>query len=270
MSIFDFFRKKKPKIGVALSGGSTRGAAHIGVLMVLEREGIHPDFVAGTSAGALVGSAYCAGVPLETLSQIFLNMSWPTLLKPNLLHSLALFDTSPMEEYIRKNIGDCNFEDLQIPFAAIGCDIVTGERVVLDKGPMAPAVRASAAIPGIFSPVEIGGHLLVDGGTVDNFPVQQVRDMGADYIIGVNLSRSKASGRRPTNPMDVFMDMINIMQARSAVADASECNCYIRPEVEIFSSWSFSEADKMQEAGKQAAERVVEQLRRDLKLNQPE
>jgi len=267
MSIFDFLRKRNPKIGLALSGGSTHGAAHIGVLMVLEREGIYPSFVAGTSAGALVGSAYCAGVPVEVISQMFLKLRWPTLIKPNLIHPLALFDTQPMEDYIRKNVGDFNFEDMKIPFAAIACDIMSGERIVLDKGPVAPAVRASAAIPGFFSPVELNGHLLVDGGTVDNFPVAQVKAMGAEYIIGVDLSRSQASGRRPTNPLDVFMDMVNIMQARSAVADASECDCYIRPEVEKYSAWSFNEADKIEEAGKAAAEIVVSQLRRDLKLN---
>lgn len=267
MSIFDFLRKKKPVIGLALSGGATRGAAHIGVLQVLEREGIRPDVIAGTSAGALVGSAYCAGVPLEEISKIFLNMSWPTLLKPNLIKPLSLFDTTPMEEYIRKNIGDCEFKDLQIPFAAIACDIMTGERVVLDKGPMAPAVRASAAIPGLFTPVEIDGRLLVDGGTVDNFPIEQVKNMGATYIIGVNLSKTQASGRRPTNPFDVFMDMVNIMQARSAVADASECDCYIRPEVSMYSSWTFGEADKMQATGVAATEAVLPKLKRELQLN---
>ncbi|MEA5077264.1 MAG: patatin-like phospholipase family protein [Anaerolineaceae bacterium] len=267
MSIFDFLRKKKPVIGLALSGGSTRGAAHLGVLKVLEREGIRPDIVAGTSAGALVGAAYCAGVPLDEITRMFLTMSWPTLLKPNLNRPLSLFDTSPMEEYIRKNIGDCEFKDLQIPFAAIACDIMTGERIVLDKGQLAPAIRASASIPGLFSPVEIDGRLLVDGGTVDNFPVEQAKAMGATYIIGVNLSKSQASGRRPTNPFDMFMDMVNIMQARSAVADASECNCYIRPEVSMYSSWTFGEADKMLEAGVAATEAVVPQLRKDLKLN---
>ncbi len=266
MSIFDFLRKKKPVIGLALSGGATRGAAHIGVLRVLEREGIHPDYVAGTSAGALVGAAYCAGVPLDEISRMFLNMSWPTLLKPNLIKPLSLFDTTPMEDYIRKNIGDCEFKDLKIPFAAIACDIITGERVVLDTGPLAPAARASAAIPGLFSPVEIGEHLLVDGGTVDNFPVEQVKKMGATYVIGVDLSKTQEAGHRPTNPFDVFMDMINIMQARSAVADASECNCYIRPEVSMYSSWSFSDAEKMQEAGVAAAETVLPQLLSDLKL----
>jgi NTE family protein len=266
MSIFDFLRKKNPSIGLALSGGSTHGAAHIGVLMVLEREGIRPNFVAGTSAGALVGSAYCAGIPLDELCQMFMKMKWPTLLRPKLLHGLSIFDTTPMEEYLRKNIGDCNFEDLKIPFSAIGCDIVTGERIVLNKGPVAPAVRASSAIPGIFSPVEIDGRLLVDGGTVDNFPVEQVKAMGAEYIIGVNLSRSKASGRRPSNPIDVFLDMINIMQARSAVTDPKECNCYIRPDVEQYSSWSFTDARKILEAGKDATEIVIPQLIKELRL----
>jgi NTE family protein len=271
LSIFDFLRKKNPKIGLALSGGSTLGAAHIGALMVLEREGIHASFVAGTSAGALVGAAYCAGVPLGEISNLFLSMKWPILIRPalinpTLLHSLALFDTSPMEEYIRKNIGDCNFEDLKIPFAAVACDIQTGERIVLDKGPMAPAVRASASIPGLFSPVDLNGHLLVDGGTVDNFPVQLVKTMGAEYIIGINLSRSQESERRPSNPIEVFMDMVNIMQARSAVADASECDCYIRPDVRQYSSWTFNDAVKILDEGKKAAEAVIPQLKADLRI----
>ena len=100
MSFFDFLRRRKIKIGLALSGGSTYGAAHIGVLKVLEREGIKPDFIAGTSAGALVGAVYCAGIPLDQLSQMFLDMSWPTLLKPALIHPLSLFDTKPMEDYL--------------------------------------------------------------------------------------------------------------------------------------------------------------------------
>lgn len=266
MSIFDFILRRHSKIGLALSGGATHGAAHIGVLKVLEREGIKPDFVAGTSAGALVGSAYCAGIPLDSLSNMLTGMSWPTLLKPALVRPLSLFDTTPMEEYLRKNVGDCEFKDLKIPFAVIACDITTGERIVLDKGPLAPAVRASAAIPGLFSPVELEGRLLVDGGTVDNFPVEQVRAMGADYIIGVNLSRNRVSNERPTNPIEVFLDMIYIMQARGAVADADECDCYIRPEVEGFSKWSFTNAEKVEKAGYDAAELVVGQLRKDLKL----
>jgi NTE family protein len=266
MSFFDFIFKRNLKIGLALSGGATHGAAHIGVLKVLEREGIKPSFVTGTSAGALVGSAYCAGIPLDQLSEMFLSMSWPTLLKPALVRPLSLFDTTPMEEYLRKNLRDCEFKDLDIPFAVIACDIMTGERIVLDKGPIAPAVRASAAIPGLFSPVELNDRLLVDGGTLDNFPVEQVKTMGANYIIGVDLSLKKASGYRPSNAIEVFMDMINIMQSKSTVKNAAECDCYIHPDTQPFSRWSFSDAVKVMDAGTVAAEAALPQLKKDLRL----
>ena len=266
MSFFDFIYKRNLKIGLALSGGATYGAAHIGVLKVFEREGIKPHFVVGASAGALVGAAYCAGIPLEQISQMFNGMSWPTLVKPALTRSLSLFDTSPMEDYLRKNVGDCEFKDLQIPFAVVACDIMTGERVFLNKGPLNPAVRASAAIPGLLSPVEIDGRLLVDGGTVDNFPVESLRPMGANFIIGVDLSRTKNSTRRPTNMFEVFMNAINIMQSNGAVADSSLCDCYIRPKTEGLSSWSFSDSDRLQKAGMDAAEADLPKLKRNLHL----
>ena len=266
MSFFDFIYKKNQKIGLALSGGATFGAAHVGVLKVLEREGIKPHFAVGASAGALVGAAYCAGIPLEQISQMLLGMSWPTLIKPSLSRPLSLFDTTPMEEYLRKNVGECEFKDLQIPFAVIACDIMTGERVFINSGPLAPAVRASAAIPGLFSPVEIDGRLLVDGGTVDNFPVESLRPMGANYIIGVDLSRTKNTERRPTNMFEVFMDAINIMQSNGAVADSSLCDCYIRPNTKGFSRWSFSDSAKLQQAGMDAAEAALPKLKRSLHL----
>ena len=266
MSIFDFFLRRNLKIGLALSGGATHGAAHIGVLKVFEREGIKPSFVAGTSAGALVGAAYCAGIAVDEISEMFARMSWPNLLKPNLTRQLSLFDTSPMEDYLRKNVGDCEFKDLKIPFAVITCDIMTGERIVIDKGPLAPATRASASIPGLFSPVELNGRLMVDGGVVDNFPVEQLRPMGANYIIGVDLSNSRVSGRRPSSSLEIFMDTIAIMQSRGAVADSSLCDCYIHPDTKPFSKWSFGEADKIENAGKVAAENALAQLRKDLRL----
>ncbi|PKN97720.1 MAG: hypothetical protein CVU42_14895 [Chloroflexi bacterium HGW-Chloroflexi-4] len=102
MNFFDRIRGKRPKLGLALSGGATHGAAHIGILQILEREGIIPDFVAGTSAGALVGAAYCAGVPLDELERLFLSIDWPTFVKLSLIKPLALFDTQPMEAFIKK------------------------------------------------------------------------------------------------------------------------------------------------------------------------
>jgi NTE family protein len=266
MSFFDLIIKRNRKIGLALSGGATYGAAHIGALKVLDRAGIKPSYVVGASAGALVGAAYCAGIPLDKISEMFNSMGWPTLIKPALSRPLSLFDTTPMEDYLRKNVGDCEFKDLQIPFAVVACDIMTGERIFIDEGPLAPAVRASAAIPALFSPVELNDRLLVDGGTVDNFPVESLRPMGANYIIGIDLSRTRASNRRPTNMFEVFMDAVNIMQANGAVADSSLCDCYMRPDTKGFSRWSFGDAEKLQEAGMAAAEAALPKLKRDLHL----
>ncbi len=256
----------RPKIGLALSGGSTHGAAHIGVLRVLEQEGIRPDFIAGTSAGALVGCAYAAGIPLDDIAAIFKSMSWPQLIRPKLIHALSLFDTSPMEEFLRENIGEGEFKDLDIPLAVVACDIVTAEKVVITEGPLAPAVRASASIPGLFNPVELNGRLLVDGGIVDNLPIEVARNMGADYVIAVDLSRREGENKRPENPVEVILDMFDIMQSRAAMADPSECDCYVRPELRQYSKWDFGKADGVIHAGEAAAEKCIEKLKSDLRM----
>lgn len=260
MNWIDNFFNKKPKIGLALSGGATLGAAHIGVLQVLEEAGIHPDYVAGTSVGALIGATYCAGVPLDEIKNMFFTVNWPTLIKVSLKNTLSIFDTQPMETFLKKKIGDINFEDLQIPFAAVTCDILTGNRVVLDHGPLAPAIRASASIPGLFSPIEMDDYLLVDGGVVDNLPVEQVKAMGAGYIIACDISYRTAITRKPENPFDMFQIMFNIMQDRGALISKEECDCYIRPNIAQFSCWGFAEAEKIMNEGRKAAIQALPQL----------
>ncbi len=265
MNWIDKLLKRKPKIGIALSGGATLGAAHIGVLQVLEREGIKPDLVTGTSAGALVGAVYCAGVPLNELARIFTTMKWPTIIKPALTNPLALFDMQPIDEVIKKIIGECDFKDLDLPFAAIGCDLMTGERVVLDRGPVAPAIRASASVPGIFTPVEIDGRMLVDGGVVDNLPVEQLKVMGANFTIASDVSNRGESAKRPANIFEVLQTSFNIMQDRGALVKSNECDCYIRPDVIQFSCWGFGDGDQILAEGRIAAERALPSLKRLLK-----
>lgn len=258
----------KRKIGLALSGGATFGAAHVGVLQVLEENGIRPDLVAGTSAGALVGAAYCAGVPLSEIETLFNSMSWPSLLKLSLRNSLSIFDTQPMEDFLVKKIGDIDFKDLKIPFAAVACDIQTGARIVLNEGPLAPALLASAAVPGLFSPIEINGRLLVDGGIVDNLPAEQVRSMGARYVISSDVSPGGENAKKPENPFEILMSMINIMQSRGALPKEDKSNCYIRPKVAQYSSWGFKDVPQMTEAGREAARQVLPELRKDLHIRQ--
>lgn len=257
---------RKRKVGLALSGGSTYGAAHVGVMQVLEENDIRPDIIAGTSAGALVGAAYCAGVPLSEIETLFRTMGWPSLLKISIRNSLSIFDTQPMEDFLRKKIGDIEFKDLKIPFAAVACDIQTGEKVVLNSGPLAPAVRASAAIPGLFSPVEINGRLLVDGGVVDNLPIEQVYAMGADYVIASDVSKHGISHKKLDNPFEILLAMTYIMQARAALPNQDDCDCYIRPQVNQYSSWGFKEVPQLLEAGRQAALPNIPRLKRNLRI----
>ncbi len=180
---------KDVKIGLALASGGARGSAHTGVLKVLEAEGIPISAVAGSSIGAVVGGAYAAGVSVERIEKEWLETDVPKVVRSFLptFPRAGLSSGSELRKYLRDLIGDVQFEDLSIPFAAVGCDIDTGEAVVLDQGSVADAIRASASIPGIFHPVRLGGRLLVDGGLVEPLPVRLCRDLGADLVIGVDI-----------------------------------------------------------------------------------
>lgn len=265
MGIFQRFKNSPPIIGLALSGGATHGAAHIGVLQVLEREGIRPDFVAGTSAGALIGAAYCAGVSLEEIENLFLSLVWPDLLKISLKPKLSIFNTQPMESFLKAKIGDFSFADLKIPLAVIACDITTGERIVLNEGSVAQAIRASSALPALFSPVEVNGRLLVDGGIVDNLPVEQVISMGAKFIIASDVSSRGKVGAKPENPIEVLLSAIYIMQSQSAFYNIDRSDCFVRPDISMYSSWGFKDSLKVLEAGRTAAENVLPELKKKLK-----
>ncbi len=258
--------KKVDKVGLALSGGATHGAAHVGVLRVLEREGIRPYCIAGTSAGAIVGAAYAAGMPLDEIAGLFTRTNWTALVRPSLFRKTGgLFDTAPLEGMIRTMLGDQNIEALPIPFAAVACDIMTGERVVLRNGPLAPAVRASAAFPGLFNPVHLNGRVLVDGGVVDNLPADVAREMGAEYVIAVDLSSPTTLKSAPETAVDVLWAVSNLLQARASYPDLDSMQVRICPDVDEFSSWSFEDVEEMEARGRAAAETVVPRLRKDLR-----
>ena len=180
---------KRPKIGLALGGGGPRGLAHIGVLKVIEENGIPIDCVAGASMGALIGAVYAAGVETERLEEIALNMDLKQtalMLAPTIARS-GLIEGGRVREFIKSFVGDANIEELKIPFAAVATDINTGEEMVIDRGSVAEAVRASISVPGIFTPVRLGERFLVDGGLVNPVPISVVREMGAEAVMAVNV-----------------------------------------------------------------------------------
>ncbi len=258
--------RKRRKIGLALSGGSVRGAAHIGVLEVLEQEGIRLDCVAGTSVGALVGALYCGGVEIGRLQKMAKNLSWIKLVRPA-RPRLGLLSGKGLEKIMIELMGDRRFDELEIPFAAVATDIVTEELVVLRKGRVAPAVRASCAVPGLFTPLEVDGRVLVDGGLLNNLPISVAREMGADYVIAVDLlPKMRGIKHRPKNIFDVFL--ISIYTVMSYNRDeAGQADCLIRPVIGDFSWADLSKAEPLIQRGREAAEVAVDKIKTDLGLN---
>jgi len=177
------------KVGLALGGGSARGVAHIGVIDALVEEGIPIDIVAGTSIGAMVGAGFAAGKH-EELKEFALSLDkWKllTFFDPSNPFS-GLVEGKKVTDYFGEKVGYSNIEDLPLRFAAVCCDYATGERVVLDHGPIVRSVRASMSVPGLFTPARVGGKVLIDGGVVEPVPVRTARELGADVVIAVDLN----------------------------------------------------------------------------------
>ncbi len=177
-------------VGLALGSGGARGAAHTGVLNVLQREGISISAISGSSIGALVGAAYAVGVPVEQVEREWLTTDGHRLFRsflPTFPRS-SLASGTELRRILTDLLGDARIEELPIPFSAVACDIDTGERVVLREGALVDAVLASTAIPGIFQPIRWGGRLLVDGGLVEPIPVGPCRDLGTAFVLAVDVA----------------------------------------------------------------------------------
>jgi NTE family protein len=192
-----------PVIGVALGGGAALGFAHIGVLRVLERAGIRPRIIAGTSMGAVVGAAHCCG-RLDTLESIARAVDWRRALRMTdiALGRNGLLQGERIEHELRRHLGSREIAGLPLRFAAVATELVGGTRAVLDSGDLVDAVRASISLPGIFVPVRRGDSILVDGGLMDNVPVDVARSMGADLVIGVDVTADFAGFARASGLHD--------------------------------------------------------------------
>jgi len=190
-------KTKHKRIGLALGSGGARGWAHIGVINAIREAGLEVYAVAGTSMGSLVGAAFASG-KLDSLHQVALNLDWRQVLAMMVEFSLprsGLIDGARIVDFVRQHVLPTDIENLSMPFAAVATDIETGEEVVLRTGSVTDAVRASIAIPGLFTPLITDKHVLVDGGLVNPLPIGVARDLGANFIIAVDITRSPLPGR---------------------------------------------------------------------------
>jgi len=253
---------KRPKTGLALSGGSARGLAHIGVLKAIEEKEIKIDFVAGTSIGALVGALYASGLNAKEIEKLALKMDLKRvlLLFASIPSSTGLISGRNIEKYLIKLLGNIQFHELKIPFVALATDIKTGKVVVLNEGPVVKAVRASIAIPGIFSPIELGNHLLVDGGVTMPLPIRIVKKMGAERVIAVNvIPHSLPKEDKEWTVINIIMQTLLLLENILIETEIkNEKPTYlIEPKVDFIGVFDFHKGKEAIEAGYKAAMSVL-------------
>lgn len=255
----------KPKIGLALGGGGSRGLAHIGVIKVLEKQGVPIDYIAGTSIGALVGGLYAYFQDAGKLEEIFLIQKWQKVFS---LVSASLrggfLSQKKLEKYLQTEIGRINIQDLKIPFIAITVDLLRGKEVKLAKGDLIQAMMASIAIPIVFKPVVYEKKVLVDGGLINPIPVDTVKTLGADSVIAVNLQSKYFVGRKP----DLFnygMRALEIFEYQLSREQLKKADVVIEPAVGYVGWDRFIKPKEIIAKGETAALAHLQEIKRLLK-----
>ena len=280
-----FSPARAQKIGLVLGGGGAKGGAEVGVLKVLEEAGIRPDYIVGTSIGSIVGGLYAAGYTASELEEMFSQQEWLSLLTDRRADlSGEPFKVLKGVTYIIDSMlsakGCVEFDCLPSPFRCVAASMRNAEEVVLSRGTLPKAIRASMAIPGIFKPVEIDGEKLVDGGMMNNLPVDVCREMGADIIIAVDLQQEKPQNRKSQegNFITSLADIVglgpiaNWVLTRPDITKYNEnrqrCDIYINPPLPDYDASSFGNESmvRMIAVGEQSARSQLPDLRK-LPLN---
>jgi NTE family protein len=259
-------RTARPRVGLALGGGAARGFAHVGVIRALEQEKVPIDLIVGTSVGSLIGALYA-----HELNSFELEWTAFTLEKEHLfdfgvlsaIKSMGVVKGERLEEFVRSKVPVESIEDLKLPFAAVATDLNRGTPVVLDRGPVAKAVRASSSIPGVFPPLAWEDRVLVDGGLVENIPVSTAREKGADIVIAVDISRN-VTNFEISNVVDVVLQSVNIMFSENTADTKRGADVLITPSVEDVSMFDFTRKKQCMQAGIEAAQKALPEIRRRL------
>ena len=271
-------KHRKKKVGLALSGGAARGLAHVGVLRVLQNESIPIDLIAGTSAGAVIGAGYAWDQDMARITREALDADWKKMapLIDLSLPKSGFIKGKKVQELIAGYVGgNIKFSDLKIPFACVATDIDTGEEIVIDSGSLPEALRASISIPGIFTVVKYEGRYLVDGGLTTPVPVEVVSDMGADFIIAVNVnpdvtdrlgktSQKRVAARKEPNIFQIMMQSVYITTYSLARSSLENADVVIEPDLAHINAGDFNRARELVTRGRQAAEEAVPEIKRKL------
>lgn len=258
------------KIGLALGGGAARGFAHIGVIKVLEAQGIVPDLVVGTSAGSVVGAMYAAGNNGFALQKMALEMDEATISDwslPFFSKSSGVLKGEALQNYVNKMVGQSSIEKLKKPFGAVATDLNTGTPILFQRGNTGLAVRASSSVPGVFQPVKINERYYVDGGLVSPVPVRFAREMGADIVIAVNIS-SAPEGQAATSSLEVLMQTFTIMGQSLNQFELKNADVVIKPDLPTMKGSDFNGRNLAILAGEKAALALIPELKEKIRAFQ--
>lgn len=255
------------KLGLALGSGASRGAAHIGFLKGLEEEGIKPDFIAGCSMGSIVGAAYAAGVSIEGMRAAMNNLRMLDIITPASQRG-GLFGTKKMRKTLEEYIGDIDFKDLKVPFHCIATDMCSRKIVEFSEGSVLDAIVASSCIPCLFSPFEKDGMLLVDGMILERVPVKQVKAMGADVVVAVDvLGGMEGLKECPMGwqmVMEVIMLMDEVRTQKQKHEYAELCDFWLEPELGDMSIFELKQIEFACEQGYALAKLHAKEIKKAL------
>ena len=249
------------KIGLVLSGGGARGFSHIGVVKVLEEHHIPIDLIAGTSAGSFVGGALACGLNADQILKMGNKIGWLNVLRPSFSPKGA-FSNAPMGRFVETNFPTGKIEELKVPYAAVAYDLVKRETVVLREGSLAIAIRASCAVPGVFTPVMDNGRILVDGGVVAPMPTDLIREMGADVVIGVDLLACGASFHsRPRTSVGILFQSAMTLLRTASDSQSTKPDVAIEPAIAHLRPDQISKRDEFIRLGEEAARNSIEAIK---------
>ncbi|MBA4418742.1 MAG: patatin [Syntrophus sp. (in: bacteria)] len=254
-------KRAVPKIALVLGGGSAKGFAHVGVIRVLEQEKIPIAMIVGTSVGSLIGSIYAANPDSFQLEWAAFRIDRNDILDLSLVTSkLGLVQGAKLETFVEQTVKVKRVEETKIPFYPVATDINTGETIILGKGSLAKAVRASSAIPGIFVPVMFGNRMLVDGGVTNNIPCDIARNNGADIVIAVNILKD-AKDYNISSLIDIIGQSANIMMYENSKVKLRYADVVIEPDTKGVSMFDFTQKKVLMEEGIKAARKAMPKIK---------
>jgi NTE family protein len=256
--------KKKPMMALVLGGGAARGFAHIGVIKVLEANGLIPDLIVGTSAGSVVGALYASGISGFELQRLALAIDESTF-SDWTIRGRGVFKGEALASYVNKQVQGRPIEKLPRALAVVATDIRSGESAVFQRGDTGTAVRASSAVPGIFAPVRIGDREYVDGGLTHPVPAAIARRLGAEVVIAVDIS-SKPADQEVSSTLDVLLQTFTIMGNRVSQYELAQADVVIRPALNGLKGIDFASRNLAILEGERAATSALDQMRMKLKV----